>query len=120
MHDEVAHMGVIDGLLGFRLPGSIGGGIVGINANDVELVEIPEFHNVQIGELAPEDEVQQLSALALIRHWLHSSLPGDLKPLPAAWIPFALETPRHTAWSGLRDRANRAASITQTRQADRE
>ena len=43
MHDEIAHMGVIDGLLGFRLPGSIGGGVIGINADDVELVEIPEF-----------------------------------------------------------------------------
>ena len=64
MHDEVAHMGVIDGLLGFCFPGSIGGGVVGINADDVELVEIPEFDTVQIGELAAEDEMQQLFALA--------------------------------------------------------
>ena len=61
-------MGVIDGLLGFCFPGSIGGGVVGINADDVELVEIPEFDTVQIGELAAEHEMQQLFALALIHH----------------------------------------------------
>ena len=68
MHDEIAHMGVIDGLLGFCFPGSIGGGVAGINADDVELVEISELDTVQIGELAAEDEMQQLFALALIHH----------------------------------------------------
>src|SRR5215468_7034485 len=77
MHDEVAHMGVIDGLLGFRLPGSISGGVVGINADNVQLVEVSEFDVIQIDELATEDEVQQLSALDLIRHRSQSSIPLD-------------------------------------------
>ena len=66
--DEKLFFQHIDGLLGFCFPGSIGGGVVGINADDVELVEIPEFDTVQIGELAAEDEMQQLFALALIHH----------------------------------------------------
>ena len=37
MHDEVAHMGIVDGLLGLRLPGDISGGVIGINADDVQL-----------------------------------------------------------------------------------
>src|SRR5262245_15793602 len=89
MHDEVAHMGVIDGLLGFCLPGSISGGVVGINADDVQLVEIPEFDVVQVGELAAEDEMQQLSVLDLIRHRLHPSIPvaPEPSPFPATRIP---------------------------------
>src|SRR5713226_7512454 len=39
VHDKVAHMGVVDGLLRLRLPGGISGGVVRINADDVELVE---------------------------------------------------------------------------------
>src|SRR5262245_24886554 len=110
MHDEVAHMGVIDGLLGFRLPGSISGGVVGINADDVQLVEIPEFDVVQIGELAAEDEMQQLSVLDLIRHRLHSSIPvvPEPSPLPTTRIPLR---PRKRldpiTWSGWRQRKPR-------------
>src|SRR5262249_28365998 len=83
MHDEVAHMGVIDGLLSFRFPGNISGGVVGINADNVQLVEISEFDVVQIGELATEDEVQQLSALDLIRH--RFAFLDSLRPEPWCW-----------------------------------
>ena len=61
MHDEVAHMGVVDGLLGLRLPGCVSGGVIRINADDIELVEILEFDLVEIGKLAAENQVQQLS-----------------------------------------------------------
>ncbi len=46
--DEIAHLGVVDGLLRLRLPGRIGGGIVRIDADDVELVEILEFGAVEL------------------------------------------------------------------------
>src|SRR5262245_54486150 len=104
MHDEVAHMGVIDGLLGFRLPGSISGGVVGINADNVQLVEVSEFDVIQIDELATEDEVQQLSALDLIRHRLQSSIPLD----------------RNHSLGEVDPVLPRKRSITQIRQADRE
>ena len=68
--DEIAHVGVVDGLLRLRLPRRIGGGVVGINADDVELVELPELNLVQVRELAAEDEMEQLSVSmsTLIRH----------------------------------------------------
>src|SRR5207253_409793 len=74
MHDEVAHVGVVDRLLRFRLPGSISGGVVGINADDIQLAEIAELDAVQIRELTTEYEVEQLSRLALLRHSSRSLL----------------------------------------------
>src|SRR5262245_20985072 len=68
MNDEVAHMSVVDGLLRLRLPGRIGGGVVRINADDVELVEVPELDPIEIGELAAENQMQQLCGICLIRH----------------------------------------------------
>src|SRR5712691_1818710 len=68
MHDEVAHMGVVDGLLGLRLPGGISGSVIRINADDIELVEVLEFDLLEIGELAAENQVQQLCGRGLIRH----------------------------------------------------
>src|SRR5262245_62800604 len=70
MHDEVAHESVVDGLLRFRPPCSISAGVVGINADDVQLAEVAEFDLTQIRELATEHEMQQLSRLTLLRHGL--------------------------------------------------
>src|ERR1700682_5038881 len=66
--DEISHMGVVNGLLRLGPPGRISGGVVRINANDIELIDILEFGPLQIGELAAEDEMEQLSAGMLIRH----------------------------------------------------
>src|SRR5262245_38824507 len=92
VHDEIAHMGVIDRLLRLRFPSDISGGVVGINSDDIQLVDIPELDTVQISEFAAEDEMQQLCALRLVRH--------DLKSLAIPLDP---------------DR-----SVTRTRRADRE
>src|SRR5262245_12325051 len=66
--DEVAHVGVVDGLLRLRLPGRISGGVVRINSDDIELVEVLEFDLVDTGELATDHEVKQLSRIGLIGH----------------------------------------------------
>src|SRR5580704_3493790 len=67
--DEIAHMGVVNRLLRLGPPCRISGSVVRINANDVELFEILEFGLLHIGELATEDEMEQLlSAGTLIRH----------------------------------------------------
>src|SRR5262249_34855788 len=76
VHDEIAHVRVVDGLLRLRLPGSVSGGVIGIDANDVQLVEISELDAVHIGELAAENEMQQLPACRLIRH----------SPVPRAFV----------------------------------
>src|SRR5262249_48184511 len=124
MHDEIAHMGVIDRLLSFRLPGSIGGGVVGINADDVELVEIPEFDTLQIGELAAEDEMQQLFALALIRHLIASLDPRRPERSAFAGAVDPPVRPRKRldqyAGGGARNPPDRPVSIPQPPPADRE
>src|SRR5215471_7982564 len=66
MDDEIAHLGIVDGLLRSRFPCRIGGRVVGVDADDVELVEVFEFDIVERRELAAEDEMQQL--LGLPRH----------------------------------------------------
>src|SRR2546428_14039244 len=68
VNDEIAHVGVVDVLLRLGLPGNVGGGVVRINADNVQFIEIPELDLVQIGEFATEYEVKQLSARGLIRH----------------------------------------------------
>src|SRR5262249_33420799 len=60
MHDEIAHMGVVDGLLRLRAPRRKGGGVIGIDADEVELVQILELGAVELRELAAEHEMQQL------------------------------------------------------------
>src|SRR4029079_17080814 len=60
VNDKVAHVRVVDGLLRLRLPGDIGAGIIRIDADDVDLVEILELGAAELGEFAAEDEVQQL------------------------------------------------------------
>src|SRR5262245_58830321 len=60
VNDEIAHVCVIDGLLRFRLPRDVSSRIVRVDADDVDLVEILELGAAELGELATEDEMQQL------------------------------------------------------------
>ena len=43
MHDEIAHMGVVDGAMGRILPRVIGLGVIGVDADDVDRLQIREF-----------------------------------------------------------------------------
>ena len=49
--DEIAHLRVVDRLLRLGLPGRIGGRVVRIDADDVELVEILELGAVEAGSV---------------------------------------------------------------------
>src|SRR5581483_9781878 len=60
VNDEIAHMRVVDGLLRLGLPSHIGARIVGIDADDVELVQILELGAAEFGKLAAEHQMQQL------------------------------------------------------------
>src|SRR5258708_19925300 len=68
VNDEIAHMGIVNSLLRLGLPCRISSGIVRINADDIEPIEILEFGPLQVGELAAEDEMEQLATGMLIRH----------------------------------------------------
>src|SRR5579871_6608140 len=68
MHDEIAHLGIVNGLLRLSLPGRISAGVIRINAHDIELIEVLELRSAQINKLAAEYQMQQLSARGVIRH----------------------------------------------------
>src|SRR6202521_3473351 len=60
MHDEIAHMSVVDGPVGGVLPGVIGLRVIGEDADHMQRLEVAELHSVERGELTPEHEVEQL------------------------------------------------------------
>jgi hypothetical protein len=61
MHDEVAHMRIVDGTMSGVLPGVVGLGLVGIDADNVELLEIAELDSIERRQLAAEYEMKQLA-----------------------------------------------------------
>ena len=60
VNHEVAHVGVVHGLLRLRLPRRMGGGVIGKHADDLDLVEVLERGVFEIGQFAADDEVKQL------------------------------------------------------------
>src|SRR5438067_10666489 len=68
VYDEIAHVGVVDGLLRLCLPGRIGCGVVRIDADDIEPVEVLELGAAELRQFAAEHQMKQLSARALVRH----------------------------------------------------
>ena len=60
VHDEIAHVGVVHGLLRLRLPRRIGGCVIRENADDFHLIEILERRMFEIGEFAADHEMKQL------------------------------------------------------------
>ena len=57
---EVAHVGIVHGLLRLRLPGGMSGCVIGKHADDFDLVEILERGVFEIGQFAADDEMKQL------------------------------------------------------------
>ena len=60
MHDEIAHLRVVDRHLRLLLPGVVGLGVVRIDADDVERCEVAETHALQRFQLAAEHQMEQL------------------------------------------------------------
>src|SRR3954470_5513865 len=58
MHDEIAHVGVVYGLLRLCLPRRIGGRVIGKNADDFHLIEILEGRVFKIGQFAADHEMK--------------------------------------------------------------
>ena len=65
VHDEIAHVGVIHRLLRFRPPGRVGRRIIRIKTDDLDLVEILECRVREVGEFAPDHEMEQLLGRAV-------------------------------------------------------
>src|SRR5262249_35784884 len=103
MHDEVTHMRVINALLGLRLPGGIRGGVVGIDADDVQRAEIAKFDAIQVREFATEHKMQQL--LSFLRHGLHPSPPSPRSRELGKPIANEVEQARVAGASGRHERA---------------
>ena len=60
MDDEIAHVGIVHGLLRLGLPGRMGGRVIGKYADDLHLIEILERGVLKIGQFASDDEMEQL------------------------------------------------------------
>ena len=60
MDDEIAHMRIVDGRLCLGFPGYLRALVVGIDADNVERVEIAELGARQRLQLAAEDQMQKL------------------------------------------------------------
>lgn len=73
MHDKITHMGVIDSHLCLRLPSRERGGVIWVDADNVERAQIPELNILKVFQFAAEDEVQQLFRFASFRHVLSLS-----------------------------------------------
>src|SRR5690348_6023229 len=58
--DKIPHLGVVHSLLRLRLPGRIRAGVVRINADDVEALEVFEFDLLDSSKFAAEHEMKQL------------------------------------------------------------
>src|SRR5258708_27369950 len=67
MDDEIAHVGVIHGLLRFGFPGRVSGRVIGIHADDIHLIEILERRAPESGQFASDDKMKQL-LLGIIWH----------------------------------------------------
>src|SRR5437868_9950103 len=60
VNDEIAHLRVVDGLLRLGAPSGIGGCVIRVDADQLDLVEILEFGRVQLAQLATDHEMEQL------------------------------------------------------------
>src|SRR3569832_710054 len=58
--DEIAHVGIVDGLLRLRLPGDVSGSVIRIDADDVELGNILELRAAEVGQFTAQDQMQEL------------------------------------------------------------
>jgi hypothetical protein len=60
MDHEVAHVGIVHGLLRLRFPGCVSGSVIGEHTDDFDLIEVLERGVFEIGQFAANDEMEQL------------------------------------------------------------
>src|SRR4029079_16025248 len=68
VHDEIAHMRVVDGLLRLGLPGPISARVIRKNTDHLDLVEVLEFRAVEVSQFAAKHKMQELFALGRLGH----------------------------------------------------
>lgn len=60
VHDEIAHMSIIDSLLSLRFPRGLGCLVIGVDANDIEVLKISELNSAKLFQLAAEHQMKKL------------------------------------------------------------
>src|SRR5262249_46515332 len=83
VHNEIAHVGVVDRLLRLGLPGGISGRVVREYPDDVHLVEVLEGDVLEIDEFTAKHKVEQLLRGAVWHAcWFLEGVPGrDLREI---------------------------------------
>src|SRR5262249_60966632 len=80
VHNEIAHVGVVDRLLRLGLPGGISGRVVREYPDDVHLVEVLEGDVFEIDEFTAKHKVKQLLRGVWHACWFLERCPaGDFK-----------------------------------------
>jgi hypothetical protein len=76
VHDEIAHVSIVDRLLRLGSPYRMGRRVIRENADEIQLFQIAEFDLLQVRKLASEDEMQQLRLSgALVQYCLPTNRP---------------------------------------------
>ena len=68
MDDEITHAGIVDSRMGFRPPGRMRRSVIGVDADDIERVEVVEFGRAKRFQLAAEDKVEELLLFSRAGH----------------------------------------------------
>ena len=71
MNDEIPHFGIVHRHLRFLFPGPIGGGIIGIDADNIQGFQILETDSIETVQFTAKHEMQQLIATSLICCFCH-------------------------------------------------
>jgi hypothetical protein len=71
MHDEIAHLGIVDGGLRLCLPDLLGRGVIRIDADEIDLRQVLELDAADRGQLAAKNQMRQLFGACGHRCELH-------------------------------------------------
>ena len=85
MHDEISHLGVINGFARLAKPGPVGLSIIWKKPDHIQLREILEINILDIIELATKNEMNQLLwrlrfFSPVIMNWLVAQVPAMVNP----------------------------------------
>src|SRR5690606_39569523 len=91
VHDEITHMRVVDSGLRLCSPGYLRCLIIGVNTDNIEVIEVAEIDARHRRQFATENEVKQLFVTSFFGH--DGSAPSGLEAVSKGrWEP-ADETP---------------------------
>ena len=108
VNHEVAHVGIVHGLLRLRFPGCVSGSVIGEHTDDFDLIEVLERGVFEIGQFAANDEMAFGAIDAIASRGL--KVPADISvvgfdDISTASHVFPRLTTMHQPYEALAERA---------------